>query len=283
MTKVQEDILMWLAGSRDFDTGIELFKKVSRNTFYISNLQMSRRQRTLVYELEKVVRKEFPSNFQKGGGKGKEAGSGKSQSQVVEGKEQTPSVTINRDSSSSRTNAQRGQTGATNKPAANNKFKFVIRDEFPFLGRDDCPNELKVLVADMLTTHERYVLAHRRLFEVAHKSEDVCYDTAHELVENYLVNRQIWDELEHYKKTGKILGEHPVFAQRKRDATLKQMSAEEIEKRIKNLKRQLKYRENRLKKNRKNEDVAERKNEMQALKEEIRELEFRVQGSGFRV
>jgi len=143
------------------------------------------------------------------------------------------------------------------------------------LKRDDCPAELKILVADMITTHDRYVDGHKKLFEVAHKSEEVCFDTAHDVVENYLVNRQIWDELEHYKKTGKVLGEHPVFDAGKKKAEQEAMTPEELEKKIKNLKRQLKYRQDRLKKNRKNEDVTQRRKEIREIKEELKMLEAR--------
>ena len=279
MTKVQEDILKWLDGEHDFDAGIALFKQVSRNTFYIANLQRSRRLSTLEYELNKAVRgvkREAGSGKREAGSRKSEVGSraegipsgevGSRKSEVV------PKASLRE---KSEVRSQKSEVGS--QKLKNTETKFVIRDEFPFLKRNDCPDVLKILVADMLTSHERYVKAHEQLFEVAHKSEDVCFDTAEEVVSNYLTNRQIWNELEHYKKTGKLLGEHPVFDEMRKKEAAEKMTVEEMEKKIFNLNRQLKYRQKRLKNNRKNENVAERKAEMKALKEEIRSLELKVE------
>ena len=40
-----------------------------------------------------------------------------------------------------------------------------FRDDFPFLRAPDCPPELKILAADKITAHERYIQAHERLFD----------------------------------------------------------------------------------------------------------------------
>lgn len=262
MKKVYEDIFKWLAGSHDFDAGIELFKQVSRNTFYIMNLQRSRKQSTLEYELRKAVK------GLEGTQKRKDA-KRESKGQRAKIKRQTPSVADDpRLPKGDKADAQNAQK---------QKPKFIIRNEFPFLKRDDCPQVLKILVADMLTSHEKYVKAHGKLFEVAHKSEDVCFEVADELVDNYLVNRQIWNELEHYKKTGKLLGEHPIFEEQKKKEEAENMTEQEMEKKIKNLDRQLKYRKKRLKNNRDNENISERKEEMKALRQEIRSLKLKVQ------
>jgi len=255
MKKVHEDIFKWFDGSRDFDAGIELFKQVSRNTFYITNLQRSRRQHTLEYELRKAVKgieAKAPSNSTGWGGKGPAV----SKPPIQENKKTAP--------------PDKRMSGSESAPP-----RLVIRDEFPFLKREDCPQELKILVADMLTSHEKYVKAHGKLFEVAHKSEDVCFEVADELVENYLTNRQIWNELEHYKKTGKLLGEHPLFEEQRKKTAAENMTEEEIKKKLKNLERQLKYRQKRLKNHRKKENVAQRKAEMKEIREEMKVLKNR--------
>lgn len=82
-----------------------------------------------------------------------------------------------------------------------------LRQEFPFLNETSCPDELKILVADMLTAHHAYVEAHPKL-ALAENAEKVNA-LAETVVENYLENRSIWEELNHYKEEGKILGEHP--------------------------------------------------------------------------
>lgn len=82
-----------------------------------------------------------------------------------------------------------------------------LRQEFPFLNEPNCPNELKILVADMLTAYYNYMEAHPQL--ALSENADELSSLAGTVVENYLENRSIWEELKHYQKKGEILGEHP--------------------------------------------------------------------------
>lgn len=61
-----------------------------------------------------------------------------------------------------------------------------FRDDFPFLRAPDCPPELKILAADKITAHERYIQAHERLFDCTTLNE--CYTTAREAIENFQEN-----------------------------------------------------------------------------------------------
>lgn len=246
-----KEIEAWFLGDRDFDRGIVLFSEITRNNYYLNNLRRSRRQDTLEYELGRYLRD--------GGIR-------------IPKQQKTKKSLVNVRPASGTAKPVRPVIEAVKKADVVVPKKLVLRDEFPFLKNDDCPEEFKILVADMITTHDRYVEGHKKLFDVAHKNEAVCFDAAEVVVENYLTNRQIWNELEHYKKTGQILGAHPVFKLRAKQDALLKMNDEERAKRIKNLKRQIKYRENLLKKNRKNENVAQRKKEIQDLKAELRSL-----------
>lgn len=96
-----------------------------------------------------------------------------------------------------------------------------LRDEFPFLSLPDCPNELKILVSDRITAYHKYVEAHKRLFD-ATTSEELG-ELASTVVENYLENCQIWDELKCFKETGKVLGEHPIFKLEQRLAEIRSL------------------------------------------------------------
>lgn len=89
------------------------------------------------------------------------------------------------------------------------KRSFKLREEFPFLKNKECPEVLKILTADLLTAYDGYVEGHQRLMETT--SEEEMQELSKDVVEDYLENRQIWDELNHYKTTGKFLGEHPIF------------------------------------------------------------------------
>jgi hypothetical protein len=95
-----------------------------------------------------------------------------------------------------------------------NTPKRSFRTEFPFLSRANCPPELKALAADKITAWENYTAAHEKLFDC--NSLDQCYETAFDVVENYLENRLIYEELEYYGKNGSILGKHRIFDQYKK-------------------------------------------------------------------
>jgi len=118
-----------------------------------------------------------------------------------------------------------------------------LRDEFPFLREKDCPEELKILVADMISAYENYMQAHERLFAVV-TPEEFATATA-DVVENYLENREIWDELTHYKEKKELLAKHPIFAQMERFKEIRAMKGDELVKLLKSL-------ENNISRNKKN-------------------------------
>lgn len=89
-----------------------------------------------------------------------------------------------------------------------------FRKEWPFLSRPECPAQLKALAADKITCWERYTEAHKQLFDC--ESLDDCKNTAATLIENFKENRQIFEELDYYKKHGGILGKHRIFKQYER-------------------------------------------------------------------
>ncbi len=113
------------------------------------------------------------------------------------------------------------------------KKTIRLRKEFPFLNDDDCPNELKILVADRITAYHKYVEAHKVLF-VTDTIEELG-ELAGAVVENYLENQEIWDELNHYKENKEVLGKHPVFAQEKRKAEIMAMPTGDQVKLLNNL------------------------------------------------
>lgn len=74
--------------------------------------------------------------------------------------------------------------------------------------------ELKILVADRISAFHRYVEAHANLF-TSETPGDLSLQTK-TVIDNYLENHLIYDELNHYKQHHEILGNHPVFAWFKR-------------------------------------------------------------------
>lgn len=111
-----------------------------------------------------------------------------------------------------------------NKPAGETERKMVkFRDRFPFLNTPQCPDVLKILVADMFTAYNLYKEAHSRPAALPgdpHLDAEL-EDTAalcRQVVERYLENRTIWEELEHYQEHRALLGKHPrVKAEKQRE------------------------------------------------------------------
>jgi hypothetical protein len=108
----------------------------------------------------------------------------------------------------------------------NIKRAIKLRDEFPFLKQKTCPGVLKELVADMLTAYDAYIESHGKLVEGA--SGDEIAELSKSTVENYLENREIWAELNHFKTTGELLGKHPIFDWMKRKAEIHAMKDAEL-------------------------------------------------------
>lgn len=93
------------------------------------------------------------------------------------------------------------------------KDGIKLRDEFPFLKDEDCPNEFKILVADKFTAYENYINSKEQLKKLIDEGqEDKLFELAKKAVENFETNLEIYDELNYYKEKKEILGVHPIFA-----------------------------------------------------------------------
>lgn len=96
-------------------------------------------------------------------------------------------------------------------PVVENVIRF--RDRFPFLNSPDCPDVLKILVADMFTAYDLYLKTFRELGELPDDVElEQAFAIAKTTVENYLEDRSIWEELEYYRDNHALLGKHPRIA-----------------------------------------------------------------------
>lgn len=113
---------------------------------------------------------------------------------------------------------------ASIEPEAPPRPKF--RDEYPFLRSDTCPTELKILAADKLTAWENYTAAHAALFNCVTPEE--CYTTARKVLDNYLENRMIFEELDYYREHGRPLGKHPIFERLRKIRAFKKLTIPEL-------------------------------------------------------
>ncbi len=78
----------------------------------------------------------------------------------------------------------------------------------------------------MLTAYDNYKQAHACLFTAGTQLE--IHQASREAVENYLENRMIWKELNHYKENGVILGEHPIFDRMRRVDEIRKLNVMDL-------------------------------------------------------
>lgn len=148
----------------------------------------------------------------------------------------------------------------------NVKRSIKLREEFPFLGKKDCPEVLKILVNDMLTAYDDYIKGHQKLVEGA--SQNDIEALSESVTENYLENRQIWDELNHYKEEGELLGNHYIFVWLDRRAEIVAMQNPELVK----LRDQLNNKIPRTKK-----QILDDPNHKETVKREVRIAQFEME------
>ena len=86
--------------------------------------------------------------------------------------------------------------------------------------------ELEALASRKFTKYRAYVRLHRKLRDCISLQE--CARVAGELVDNYIDNRLIWQELNWYKEHGTILGKHPAFAEFRRRKQLMKMNVRQL-------------------------------------------------------
>lgn len=186
----QEDITKlrdWLAGPRDFTEGASLYRRYGCNLMLKRQFAVDRSPIAMAV-LEDEIRKL----------------AGLSEQQLAH----LPRIAKKVDNSG---NSKDSENSDTRKPiSAEGQKKIRFREKYPFLSASDCPDVLKVLVADMFTAYgkARESFASLQTFPEDKADNDsrlLCVD----VVENYLENRLIFDELEHYRVHKTLLGVHP--------------------------------------------------------------------------
>lgn len=112
-----------------------------------------------------------------------------------------------------------------------------IREQFPFLRDASCPDFLKVLVSDLITAYENYTAGHAKLWDKMTVEQEATL--AQEIVENYIINKQAFAELEYYREHNTILGEHPAYRKQKMRNELEDLSTQDLTKKISSLRKNI--------------------------------------------
>ena len=119
------------------------------------------------------------------------------------------------------------------KPVSDTLQKMInFRTRFPFLNDPNCPDILKILVADMFTAYGKYRSNHAMLVEVP--ADTFAPELTKSVLDNYLEDRRIMAELEYYRDNGTLLGEHPKVAVIVEQLSLKDMSDFDLSRALKN-------------------------------------------------
>ena len=107
-----------------------------------------------------------------------------------------------------------------------------IRVEFPFLKEKDCPDEFKILVADKITAWNSYLECQEEMVRIesgiVQETDLRKADLAHNAIEAFDENQKIYNELNCYQTTGKILGVHPIFKKVQLTREIETMTNDEL-------------------------------------------------------
>jgi hypothetical protein len=108
----------------------------------------------------------------------------------------------------------------------------AIRVEFPFLNDKDCPDEMKILMADKITAWNHYLELQEQFLaaeigKTIASKEDLAI-LGEEAIKAFTENQKIYDELNAYQTTGKILGLHPLFKKLQLTREVETMTSEEL-------------------------------------------------------
>lgn len=107
-----------------------------------------------------------------------------------------------------------------------------IREEFPFLNEEGCPDVIYVIVGRRIAAYRKYQALHAKLQEVNAGTIQVTEEEKLQLTIDcdaaFSENRLLWEELEHYAKTKEFLGKHPLFREDNLKKEVDAMSQKEL-------------------------------------------------------
>lgn len=134
----------------------------------------------------------------------------------------------------------------------------------------DCPMELKALVTDRISSYHVYHEAYQELFTAA--SPEECRAVASKLVNAYIDNRRMWEELNYYQEHKRILGHHPIFRQFSNLKLLRSMNVKDLVRREERVKKNIWRVESELRKNNRPDLEIARKDKIRGYQSELAEI-----------
>lgn len=189
---IKEKVEHWARSGGDFSAGLSLFLTFNRNSYYARNIEAKGVEKglsTLVCEFANKIKVSSKEIFT-----------------LIEAGQVGHELVITPDDSP--------KQKAREQEIGQQKKKIKLREEFPFLGKKDCPEEFAILVNKMLTAYDNYRSDRDKLFDIDKNNLEECYQGAGGVLDAHILNREIWEELTNYKIHGTILGKLPIFKTR---------------------------------------------------------------------
>lgn len=149
--------------------------------------------------------------------------------------------------------------------------KKSFREEFPFINEIGCPIELQTLVTRKITAYHNYVNEHKKLISCSNAEE--MGECCRLIIENYLDNRSIYDELNYYKNHHYLLGKHPIFDEMNHRKRLNNLSIKELYKRKIQVENNIWRVKSEIKKGDKPELIVKRRDKLRSYQEELADIE----------
>lgn len=271
---MKEEIKQWLSGPRNYNQGVELYKKYGYNKVLKNSLtrgETPQNAEILVYELSQLAgisEQEVKTMKRFAVVPAKKATETKIQhfepdtDELFMALAKTFGVNVSElfadgaviEASDSQKAAIDALKPKYHEIPELQKKVINFRETYPFLRSEDCPDELKILVADMFAAYDNYREAYRLLDETNTQDENLAL--AKTTVEQYLDNRALWAELDHYKANGEILGEHPILLDLKLQKEIKAVSDIDLPRKIGNARGNVTKNRNKLEAAKTDEDKA---------------------------
>ena len=117
------------------------------------------------------------------------------------------------------------------------KQGLKIRELYPFLNDDDCPDEFHTLTGKMVSAYINWKEGREELKALveAGVSNEEIYAIANKVVADFKLSLDCHDELAYYQEHKQILGKHPIFAEKMLEEAVNALGTVELTKRQKNL------------------------------------------------
>lgn len=153
----------------------------------------------------------------------------------------------------------------------NNNQPPKLRNQWPFLANPECPSELKLLISDKITAYRNCVQEYDNISNATSTQEQ--HNAVRSLVTNFINNHNIYKELKTYKDTGKVLGQHAIFAQYQRLRDLRELNTMDLFKKKKNLEHAIWRNESNIKKSKRPDLLQSRQEKIKELKMQLAEVD----------